>query len=138
MNYYHILDVRNDATLKEININFKELSTRYHPDRNPDDKYSEEKMKLISRAYTVLSDYDRRINYDSELVEQPKNIDVTQSNTDQSCGLLLIDKIFEETKTPLLLTNNTPSSKSTLITEDDSIQKKNKETIPESITHTFF
>ena len=138
MNYYHILDVRNDATLKEININFKELSTRYHPDRNPDDKYSEEKMKLITRAYNVLSDYNRRINYDSELVEQPKNIDITQSNTDKSCELLLIDK----TKSPLLLTNNTTSSnsnlKSTLITEDDSIQKKNKEIISESITHTFF
>ena len=137
MNYYHILDVRNDATLKEININFKELSIRYHPDKNPGDKYSEEKMKLISRAYTVLSDYDRRINYDSELLES-KYIDVTQINTDQSCGIRLIDKIFEETKNPLLLTNNTPSSKSTLITEDDSIHKKNKGTISESITHTFF
>lgn len=64
MNYYQILNVPKDATLKEINKNYKSLSTRYHPDKNPNDKYSEEKMKLISESYNTLSDYEKRINYD--------------------------------------------------------------------------
>ena len=64
MNYYQILNVPKDATLKEINKNYKYLSNRYHPDKNPNDKYSEEKMKLISEAHTILSDYDKRVLYD--------------------------------------------------------------------------
>ena len=67
MDYYSILGVSKDATLKEIKKNFNELSSRYHPDRNPNDRYSEEKMKIITMAYTTLSDYDKRINYDSKI-----------------------------------------------------------------------
>ena len=48
MDYYSILGVSKDATLKEIKKNFNELSSRYHPDRNPNDRYSEEKMKIIT------------------------------------------------------------------------------------------
>ena len=72
--YYQIYHIKNellsnikcpkDATLKEINKNYKSLSSRYHPDKNPNDKYSEEKMKLISEAHTILSDYDKRVLYD--------------------------------------------------------------------------
>jgi DnaJ-class molecular chaperone len=67
MNYYQLLNVPNDATLKEINKNYKSLSTRFHPDKNPGDKYSEEKMKVISQAYNVISDYEKRINYDKNI-----------------------------------------------------------------------
>lgn len=67
MDYYKILQVPNDATLKEINKNFKELSSRYHPDKNPDDKYSEEKMKLITEAYSIISNYDKRVEYDEKI-----------------------------------------------------------------------
>lgn len=66
MNYYNLLNVPHDATLKEINTSFKNLSQRFHPDKNPNDKYSEEKMKLITQAYEVLSDYDKRIIYDNQ------------------------------------------------------------------------
>tara|TARA_B100000902_G_scaffold378955_1_gene412752 strand:- start:39 stop:491 length:453 start_codon:yes stop_codon:yes gene_type:complete len=67
MNYYDILNVSNDATLKEINKSFKTLSLKYHPDVNPDDKYSEEKMKIITEAYSVLSNYEKRVDYDLKL-----------------------------------------------------------------------
>ena len=70
MNYYNILNIPNDATLKEINTNFKNLSNRFHPDKNPNDKYSEEKMKEISEAYNTLSDYDKRKDYDQYINTQ--------------------------------------------------------------------
>ena len=67
MNYYDILNVSADATLKEINKNFKKLSLKYHHDINPDDRYSEEKIKTITDAYSVLSNYEKRVDYDLKL-----------------------------------------------------------------------
>lgn len=67
MDYYDILNVSNDATLKEINKKLKTLSLKYHPDLNPDDRYSEEKMKIITEAYSVLSNYEKRVEYDMKL-----------------------------------------------------------------------
>lgn len=65
MNYYNLLNVPEDATLKEIQKNYRELSFRYHPDKNPDDPYSEERYKQISEAYNILSNYEKRKNYDN-------------------------------------------------------------------------
>ena len=67
MNYYEILGVSDDSTLKEIKEikeKFHNQSIRYHPDKNPDDLYSEEKYKQISEAYSVLSNYEKRKLYD--------------------------------------------------------------------------
>ena len=82
MNYYQTLDIPEDATLKEIKKKFYELSVRFHPDKNPNDKYSEEKYKKLSAAFTVLSNYNQRKLYDSSrqsfdnLNDQPlKNMD---------------------------------------------------------------
>ena len=66
MNYYEILGVSDDSTLKEIKEKFLNLSIRYHPDKNPDDLYSEEKYKQISEAYSVLSNYEKRKLYDHQ------------------------------------------------------------------------
>ena len=66
MNYYEILGVSDDSTLKEIKEKFHNLSIRYHPDKNPDDLYSEEKYKQISEAYSVLSNYEKRKLYDNQ------------------------------------------------------------------------
>ena len=66
MNYYEILGVSDESTLKEIKEKFHNLSMRYHPDKNPDDLYSEEKYKQISEAYSVLSNYEKRKLYDHQ------------------------------------------------------------------------
>ncbi len=107
MNHYNILHVSSDATLKEINKNFKELSNRYHPDKNPDDKYSEEKFKLISQAYTTLSDYEKRIQYDSEISKNGViDIKITPFKMNESSGLIAsFDQMFSESKEQLLLTD---------------------------------
>ncbi len=61
--YYKILGVSRDATQEEIKKAYRRLARLYHPDRNPDPK-AEEMFKEINEAYHVLSDEERRREYD--------------------------------------------------------------------------
>ena len=56
-NYYEILNVERSATEKEINVSYRKLALKYHPDRNRNSKEAEEKFKEISMAYSVLSGF---------------------------------------------------------------------------------
>ena len=62
--YYEILGVSKTATEDELKKSYRKLALKYHPDRNPDDKESEEKFKEAAEAYEVLSNKDKRAKYD--------------------------------------------------------------------------
>lgn len=62
--YYEILGVKRKSSEKEIKSAYKKLARKYHPDVNPGDKSSEEKFKQVSEAYDVLSDQQKRAQYD--------------------------------------------------------------------------
>lgn len=62
--YYALLGVRRNASLKEIRGAYRKLARKYHPDLNPGDKSAEEKFKQIQEAYEVLSDPKKRQMYD--------------------------------------------------------------------------
>ena len=62
--YYAILGVDRNATDTELKKAYRKLALQYHPDRNPDDKASEEKFKEINEAYACLSDPQKKAHYD--------------------------------------------------------------------------
>src|ERR1700739_3297963 len=62
--YYKILGVGKNASDEEIKKSYRKLARKYHPDRNPGDKQAEERFKEISQANDVLSDPDKRKDYD--------------------------------------------------------------------------
>lgn len=64
--YYQVLGVDKKATAEEIKKAYRKLAVKWHPDKNPNNKSaSEEKFKKISEAYAVLSDPEKRQNYDN-------------------------------------------------------------------------
>jgi molecular chaperone DnaJ len=62
--YYDILGVKKAATEEEIKKAYRNLAKKYHPDRNKGNKEAENKFKEISEAYAVLSDKEKREQYD--------------------------------------------------------------------------
>lgn len=63
--YYKILGVSPQATLDEIKKAYRTLALKYHPDKNKGDKQAEEMFKKISEAYAVLSNPEKRRQYDA-------------------------------------------------------------------------
>jgi molecular chaperone DnaJ len=62
--YYKVLDVARDASEADIKKAYRRLAMKHHPDRNPDDKASEEQFKEAKEAYEVLTDAGKRATYD--------------------------------------------------------------------------
>ncbi|MDQ6803162.1 MAG: J domain-containing protein [Acidobacteriota bacterium] len=62
--YYEILGVKKTATEEEIKKSYRTLAKKYHPDKNKGNKEAENKFKEMSEAYAVLSDKEKRDQYD--------------------------------------------------------------------------
>ncbi len=63
--YYKVLGVAKSATKADIKKAYKKLAMKFHPDKNKGDKQAEEKFKRINEAYAVLSDDNKRKQYDN-------------------------------------------------------------------------
>jgi molecular chaperone DnaJ len=62
--YYEVLGVAKGASADEVKKAYRKVAMQFHPDRNPGDKAAEEKFKEAAEAYEVLSDADKRSQYD--------------------------------------------------------------------------
>lgn len=62
--YYQVLGVERSASADEIKKAYRKMAIKYHPDKNPGDKSSEEKFKEAAEAYDVLSTPDKKARYD--------------------------------------------------------------------------
>lgn len=62
--YYEVLGVSKNATADEIKKSYRKIALQYHPDRNPGDKSAEEKFKEAAEAYDVLSNPEKKAQYD--------------------------------------------------------------------------
>ncbi len=63
--YYDVLGVNKSASPEEIKSAYRKQAIKYHPDKNPNDKSAENKFKEASEAYGVLSDKNKKENYDN-------------------------------------------------------------------------
>lgn len=71
--YYKILQVAPDASPEVIQMAYKALAKKYHPDLNPgQEEAAQEKMKDVNEAYETLADKDKRWQYDQSRYQQPK------------------------------------------------------------------
>ncbi|KAK6155282.1 hypothetical protein DH2020_009530 [Rehmannia glutinosa] len=62
--YYKVLEVDYDATDEKIRLNYRKLALKWHPDKHKGDSAVTAKFQEINEAYTVLSDPDKRLDYD--------------------------------------------------------------------------
>ncbi len=63
--YYSILGVGKQSTPDQIKKQYRKLAMQYHPDKNPGNKQAEQKFKEVAQAYQILSDPEKKQNYDT-------------------------------------------------------------------------
>jgi len=66
-NYYDTLGVSQYATAEEINMAYRKLSVKFHPDKNENDSFYSELFKSINEAHSILSDPYKKEAYDNQL-----------------------------------------------------------------------
>tara|TARA_Y100000389_G_scaffold30402_1_gene25766 strand:- start:189 stop:1316 length:1128 start_codon:yes stop_codon:yes gene_type:complete len=63
--YYDVLGINKGSSPEQIKSAYRKLAVKYHPDKNPGDKKAEDSFKEASEAYGILSDKDKKQNYDN-------------------------------------------------------------------------
>ena len=113
MDYYRVLGVSREASDEEIKKAYRKLVFQHHPDRNPDSKHAEERIREINAAYEIVGDAEKRRSYDRLYWGDEPRADVVDPS------VILHDmeqKLFDEGRKELfsLLMKNVPRVKAEL------------------------
>jgi len=95
--YYEVLGVNKDASADEIKRAYRRLAMKYHPDKNPDNKDAEARFKECAEAYEVLSDADKRRQYDQfghDGLRGAGMHDFSRMNVDDIFSMFGLDDLF--------------------------------------------
>lgn len=90
--YYSILGLSINATENDIKVAYREMSKRYHPDRNPNVDVKE-RMQDINEAYAILKDPSKRAKYDEEY---KKHYDYRESKNNKRNDVFNDSNIYDE------------------------------------------
>ncbi|XP_054243585.1 dnaJ homolog subfamily B member 8 [Indicator indicator] len=72
VDYYAVLGLNRSASQDDVKKSYHQLALKWHPDKNPSNKLNaEKKFKEIAEAYTILSDPQKRLDYDRSVQESP-------------------------------------------------------------------
>ena len=85
IDYYAVLEVKPDASQETIKKSYRALIKKYHPDVTTfDKKYSEEKTNALNEAYSVLSDVDKRKDYDKRFFKKEETVNTSYNQSSDS------------------------------------------------------
>lgn len=96
--YYEVLGISRNATPDEIKRAYRRMALKYHPDKNPGDKEAEAKFKECAEAYEVLSDPEKRRQYDQyghEGLRGASMHDFSRMNVEDIFSMFGFDDFFE-------------------------------------------
>ncbi len=80
--YYEVLGIDRSASLYEVRKQYIRLAFKFHPDRNPGDDSALERFKKINEAYQILSDENKRAQYDSLFSRSDSGSNTNESTDD--------------------------------------------------------
>lgn len=103
MNFYEILQVDKKASQAVIEKAFKVLAKQYHPDAQPEDKkeWAEQHFKELNNAYEILSNEEKRTEYDKTLINETINTQLLQDMKDFQEELIMKNKHLSNLVTEL-------------------------------------
>lgn len=94
-NYYEILEVTQQSTQEEIKKSFRRLALKWHPDKNPENsEIASKKFQKIYEAYSVLSDIEKRKEYNKYLLDTESHYQQEETNFEDAYNMF-IQEMYE-------------------------------------------
>ena len=141
LNYYEILEVNENASIEVIDKAYRVLAKKYHPDvYEGDKKQAEAMMQKLNEAYDVLSDENKRSNYDA-ILKRKKQIEleksITENKKNSSIDSQNFNNINSRTETDTPLNNPAKYNKEKFVVDTTYMDEKQKRKIKKKLQERY-